>query len=305
MEKTLQIEINRYNKVCLWFIPFLPEDAEVINSGADKEHPKASLNYNFDYEKFLRNKWKFHIDIGFVVIPFAKTCVRSSFSITCAEEHLFTKEILDKITVVGLETCIEGFNQYCKEHNMPHDWKLPDLEKSAKDYSETIIRQYFTSRKSDDERNAKLQIDGLNFTPGTLTELVVNGTFMVMDEIMFYNRNFNTKANRKTISQLIAFPRYYTLKLNSVDIAKGKVQLTWEQTVYFVLCLDCTLQLLLGEQFEKLKPAIEKEGFNNENINSFIGFGSNLLNEVQKHLKSSNASISNLNQKHDWNMLIK
>ena len=304
MEPITKIECELYSSVWLWFIPYAADSAMTLITGDTAGNQKFSFNFNYDYEKPGFNQWKIHIDAGFDVKPVAKICVRSSFKARCTELNIFKTESLNELIKYAFKECLKGFNEQCKVHGLQHDWKPEIKESMITSFAETAIEQYFNSRKQGDASNSKLQTAGLKLTPGSLTNLAVKCTFMIMDEILFLNAAFDTKRNREIFNEIIPVPYYYTLKMNCLEIDKENVQLTWLHTIFYFLCMECALQMLIGDHYETLKPAVETRGLDSTNATSFISFGTKLLADLQEHLKSSGATISNLEKKYDWNNLI-
>lgn len=305
MNQSIETMITIQTSTCLWFTEYDLKEEAILTPDASLQTPKASLNLNFDYEKIDDIHWLLYLDIGFDLKPVAKICNRTSFKVNCNEETLFTNQTLIKMIPEALKNCIKEFNNCCKAAGLKSDWEPTGIEKSNESFAKTLIHQYSSSRKYDDIRNKSLMTEGLSLTPGRLTNLAVKLTFTIMDELLFLNKNFDTPHNRNQLNKQIPIPYFYTLKVKCLVLEKEKINLTWMQTVFFFLSMECALQMLIGDHYEKLISSLEVKGITNKDCDSFISYGTKLLAEMHAHLKKMGTNISNLEEKHDWNLLIR
>lgn len=304
MTKTLNININCYFKCYLWFTPYEDNNPDVIAAGATFDEPKASIGVNFDVEQPQKEQWLFYADISLSIKPYAKILTRSCFKVTCTEVILFTKEIMVPLMEAAIENAISGFNARCKAYNLKHDWDLPDLKTHAPAFADNVIKQYYNDHKPQFENNKLHKQEGLKLTMGNKTNLAVKATFMLVDEVLYENPAFNHKHNRSMFNTAMPMTMYYTLKLNCLKIDTEDIQMTWLNTVHFMLAMDCALQLLLGDHFDKLQPGIERKGLTPENQKAFISFATKMINDLNETLHTSGATIENLEVRRDWNAMM-
>ena len=163
----------------------------------------------------------------------------------------------------------------------------------------------YPDRKMDDIKNKKLNVEALTLTQGKLTYLSVMACFMIMDEILFLNKAFNRKHNLEVFSDAMPETFYYTLKLRCLKIETKKIKLTLKDTIWFCICLDCALQMLIDDHADKLMPSLLKNGLTAEKQKAFISFADGMLRDMREKWKADGARITNLEKRYDWNALIK
>jgi hypothetical protein len=172
--------------------------------------------------------------------------------------------------------------------------------------SRNILNMYYNHREKDDISNFKLMEPGQSMTIGGNTLLVVKGTFMIMDEILFRNPDFDRKHNVNAIAENnIPEPIYHTIKSNCLQLEKEIIQLTWVQTIQFYLLLDIALQMLLGEHSDTLQTALGANNFTPFRQQEFIEFGSLFYDNLNKSLKESGSTIGNFKDRKNWSDIIR
>lgn len=309
MENEIEINSNCEHSVFLWFVPYSASGVEALISGIDADHPTASFNHCFDYEITKNKKWKLHIDTGLTVLPFAEIKTRSTFELECKtgqEEHLFTPEalhLLNEINKIAFQKCVQGFNEQCTAHGLRSNWNLTPTPQHLQGFSESMASQYAV-RKEHAIKNTKLNVDGLKLTQGKLTYLTLMAPFMILDEILFVNKAFNCKHNLHVFSDAMPETCYYTLKLKCIKIKTQTLQLTLEDTTYFVICLDCALQMLMDVHADTLMPSLIENGLTAEKQQKFISFASGMIKYLREECERDEVHITNLDKRYDWNALM-
>ncbi|MEO5569753.1 MAG: hypothetical protein ABIT08_02365 [Bacteroidia bacterium] len=298
------IGIDTLRTIILFFEP-LPADHPESNLPGNRED-KATINFNFDYERLPENEWKMYIDAGIEYATVAKIKVRTVYALQCTEKDLFTDDVLIRMIEETFKNCILSLKDQCKLNHVEFDGELQLGEEVFQDLSENAISQYYDSRKKDAMNNKALLQPGLSLTVGGNTRLVVRGTFMIMDEVMFLNPLFDRAHNRQVLAEnIITDPTYYTVKYNCMEIETGPIQLSWMHTVIFYLCLDAAMQLLVSNHSETLQPVLLKNNFTEFRQEEFIRFGNDLFNSLNKSLKDSGMHITNLEDRRDWASLLR
>ena len=310
MKRTIEINSNCYRSVQLWFVPYASTDAQVITSGVSAEHPMASFNHGFDYEKSADNKWKLHIDAGLSIMPVAEIKTRSSFDLECEtgeEEHLFTTEgipLLNDINRIVFKKCVKSFNEECTAGGLESGWNFEISDEHLQGFSEGMISQYII-RKAGDLKNMRLNKQALTLTQGKLTYLMVMATFLIIDDILHLNKVFDRKHNLGVFTKVISETYYYTLKIRCMRIETETIELILKDTILFAICLDCALQMLMNDHTDKLMPSIIANGLTTEKQQAFISFADGMLKHMRERWKSDGVHITNLEKRYDWNTLIK
>ncbi len=206
---------------------------------------------------------------------------------------------------MALELAQKGFIEYCETHQIEQPLEeIQDWTECAKSIRDGMIERS-QSRFRDDELNPKGKVGLLTLTPGKLTLLLVNGTFMILDEVLHSNKAFDLAHNQEVFHDIIPESVYYTTKLNCMALEKGTIKLKFVHNIFFQICIDCALQLILDNHFEKLIPVMNERGFNEEKQQKYINYGNKFLNDLRESYKKSGATIENLQTRYDWNSMLK
>ncbi len=302
MESVKTIELKIVNKYNLHRVVY---DTADPSFGSAYEEPETNISMNFDYERRPQSEWLFHADAGYEVIPFGKVYTRTTFQITAAEHELFSVEILRPIVEEAIQIAKGSYKEFARENNFPKQGVILHMKQLTLSLVTSIITNY-KLRTIQDKNNEFLETKyGLRLTPGGNTSLIVTGTFMIMDHILYENPAFNNESNREAIMEYVPLPRYETIKLKCLEIDRQNVSLTWVETIFFFLCLDCALQLLLGEHADTLIPQMEELGMIELRRNEYVAFSSDMVKGLKTTLKEGGMTISNLEQQIDWNSLMK
>ena len=84
-----------------------------------------------------------------------------------------------------------------------------------------------------------------------------------------------------------------------------KVKLNLLESTHFILCMDCALNLLLGDHAPLLTEAIAANGMTKANEEIYIKEASEFMKGVRETLEKSQATITNLAERPDWNSLLR
>jgi hypothetical protein len=292
------VEIQVYQSNYFWF--------DVKNS-TDQMDQMDTINYNFDYEKLSGNIWRIYIDIN-LIYQSADIMVRTAFQFVDNElnwDDVFVGDMIEPMVNMALQKCYGGFIQLCKSNGIVIPDEIEIKDDMIPSISDGIINQYFNYRKIQDEEN-EYMINNIGFkcTSGNDTIIMLKSTFLVIDEFLFNNDKFNKLQNRKAFGNVVPLPRYMTLKMNCAKIDEQDVQLSFFDTVMFSECLDCALQMLLGNKASKLRAALKRGGINEEIQTAYFKLGTALFTQLKEMLSSTNSRIINLENQYNWNNLL-
>jgi len=298
-----EIEINVLHCIINWFEPLQENHLENIISNNDEN--TASITFNFDYEKISNNEWKIFLHYGIIITSVARINVRTGFYIESSEQECFETNVLSLIAENAFNNMMKEFTKQCTQYKIEFDSEISLSKENYISYSEMIINQYGI-RKIENENQTEMLKPGMNITVGGNTQLIMRGTFLILDEIMFLNPDFNREHNKGAIADIMLHePMYYTLKWKCLEIEKGPVLLTWFQTIFLYLSLDIAIQLLISEHGDKLQTMFLKQNFTPFRQQEYLKFGTAFLENVNKSLKESGATIQNLQDRCDWASIIR
>lgn len=302
MEDKIKVEAKIVKKIFLWFLPYSADDIEVMSHNGPSKF-KATMNHSFDYEQLAKEDWRIHIDICLDVLPIAKIKARTIADISCKEKHLFQLDLLTKLNTLAIETAQRGFVEQCKVHDISIDeLKFQDTSEYVKRCTPGMIEQ-FNLMQVNIANLPKYKEGGLTVTYGKKTNLMLSATFLILDEVLHKNKLFNLKRNQEVFHKLIPEPLYYTIKLNCMELAKGEIKLSFRHYAFFLICLDCAIQLLLDRHANTLMPELVKRGFTNEKQETFIAYSSKFLGDIMDKNKKEGVVIVDLEKRYNWNSL--
>ncbi|GEM_PF-4058539 len=291
-------------KIYLFFTDYIRAEIKPISINSDDE---TQLSSNFDYEMLFDGTKRVYIDIG-LNFNRVEIMFRSGFEFDGRElewSDVFTPEYILPFTAEAIDLCYEAYTEYCSEHGISLSEDIEYDPTLAEEFSQSIIERYLNYRSSDDAKNAYLLSNvGLECESGTDSILVFKCTYTILREILFSNTAFSNSRNRDAFGEVIPLPRYITIKNNCMLIEVEDVLLNFVDTVYFLQCLDCALQMLVGDKSDIVASAIASKGISNEMVQAYIKAGTKQFKQFREMLQSSNASIANLETLHDWNSLL-
>jgi len=304
-----EIEGNVVQKNFLWFEAFHPDHPEVINENYDPDNPTLLFISSFDYEKRPADKWRIYIDIGIKLMPIAKIKVRLAFEFKSkgiSWDDIFEIEVIRNMVDLTMQQCIITFKENCKESAIELPFEIPYSEEVVLQISNTLIAQYFDIRMPQDIANAYLlSKTGLECKPEIDSVILLKCTFMVLDELFYNSKQFDRKHNLEVFSDYVPEPKYFTIKMNCGEIDEHRVKLNYLDTILFYICVDCALQMLLGDKSDLLIAALEKNGFTDEIRKAFLKHGTAFFEQYQTKVRMPGVRIVNLEEMHDWNLLFR
>jgi hypothetical protein len=281
-----------------------PQESALLNSDPDKLPGK--INFMYDYETFSPEDWLFHADITIDVKSLAAVVVRTSFKLLGTAEDIFSQKVQEDIVRFAYKQAQSGFKTICQQNNLNDKLELPLVDDFLSTTIENNIHTYFDYRAEDYEDNRWLiETDGMRLTIGKNTQTVIQSTVIVIDRILYSDPAMDNEHNRTVFNEYIPLPVYHTLKPKLIKINDGAIQLSWMDTVIYFKCLDCALQLVLGKHIDTLLPKLEELGLNQPTIDYFVQEGSKLINQLHTSMKNAKMSIEALEEKHDWNSIIR
>ncbi|MGE0635100.1 MAG: hypothetical protein AB7G44_00990 [Bacteroidia bacterium] len=305
MEASKNINLEVVNSYSLHHESYEANHPLVVTDKAGGKD-SATVYFTYDYERLTNQEWLFHADVTLNYIPYGKQITRTTFNFVCSPAELFSKAIISLIIKEAIKNAITSFTTYRAHNNMPvvSPVEVPEqvISNFAADAIE-IYNKHFAQQEKDNY--ALASIPGMKLTPGGYTTLTVKGTFMILNHILYEDPVFDNEYNRNALGNYMTVEIYQTLKWKCLHIENEDVQLSWFHTVLFFLCLDCALQLLLGEHADKLTPRLEKYGMIPSIQKDYIKFSSDMLRNLKQQMKNGGMIVSNLDEQIDWNSLMR
>ena len=298
------IESNMYESLVLWFMPYTEEEKSLLTEDDDYEIKVGIFPY-FDYEIVTTDQWLVHIDIDIDFVGKAKSRVRTSYEVKCAFEHLFTHEALDLLYKNAVELCVAGFNDRYK--------KLDDTYKAL---DADVFSQYlpgfvddainrFVARKDNDALFLSYEINVMKIPKNDFFRFIITATFVIMDEVLYNNTAFDLQHNQEVLHRVIPSAHYFTVRLKCLEISEGDVKLVMSHNIAFHIFVDFAIQMLLDKHLDNLLPGVAAKGLDTEQQQKYIKFATQFLESSRKYNQEQGIEYGNLEQRYDWNAMIK
>lgn len=302
-----KINLNAAQNIVLWFEPLPENHPRSIAEGATLAELVSTSSISFDYEHLTSTKWKIHLDIGLHILPIARIAVRSSFFVDGNDTDVFSMATLLPMYELAFKNMTERFKEKCDEHTIEFNRRIKNTINEKEMFVNGIIDSYFNFRKRDEVLNQKLLAQSfLELSPGINTLIVVNWVFIILDEVLFFNDAFDHEHNQRELAtESIPQPIYHTIKHKFIELEKGNIKFNLFDSILFYLCLDIALQLIIGDNSDALLPALIEKGFTDDKQQKFIETGNDMFRNLQQTLVNSGSTISNLEERKDWNEIIK
>ena len=263
----------------------------------------------FDYEITEDNFRHIYLDLETKIVPFGAVLVRSDFKFELnggTWDDYFTYDIIYPMVKLSLKQSTDALKLKCEKAQIELNDEILVNDENTIPLCEKIINLYFNIFKPYDLANAELinQI-GLECPQGTDTFITMQGTFKVIDEIIYHNPLFNRKHNQEVLNNYIPLMKYNTLRAKCMDIIKHPVKLSCYNAILFYTCVDCAMQMLLGDKGDILATACDAKGMTWEVRTLFYKFATEMFDMVYKNSDQTQSAIAEERQIHDWNALFK
>lgn len=311
-----RIQVELFEEDILWFEQYSAENVDTEfdfepenDDEQDGAAPMMRIGSLFDYVTLPDNKWEFYSDISVKLPQVAAVMVRSQYSVYSEDfewDHLFSLENLRPIISNALMNALVEFRLLCIQNEV--DLSPEMREKDPEVTSEmiegvcgNIVDEYLSHRKRYDIANeAALKEIELRCPSSNATNITLNLTFLVMEQILFNNTRFNRRHNREIFFPVVPEMKFYSLRMKCIQIGKHEVAMTAEDVHYFLICMDCALQTVLGDKGDRVIPVLEERGANDAVQQIWFKSATDLVNVCRQSVEDS----IERKEKFDWNKMI-
>lgn len=310
------INLKLFEKTVLWYEIFSSQNPDFKTSLDELEENEiggkgaiVSLINNFDYATLPNNEWHFYSYITVHlpnVVSVTAAVQYKFFSDDFNWDQFFTVEVFKPAFVNAVENAVMLFHDFCLKNALEADAEftkegfMPD-DKLINGICEDTIDIYFNNRKLNDIANYPAQIEIQLSSPYCKeTYITLTLTFIVLSEILFFNSEFNRKHNREEFFKKVPEMKFYSLWTKCSRMAKQDVELTVMDTSLFLICVDCAMQMVLGDKADLLIPLLEQKGVTGDVQKIWFKSSTALFNAFCKN----GTDPLNGEEKIDWNKLI-
>lgn len=268
---------------------------------------EMTITCNFDYYNRFDGTWRIFFDTGFVYKE-AEMLFRNGIEFpdeTLTWDRLFNQELITRLINNSVEIALEYFKDKCDRNNIEIPGNLSINEATITNFVNETLHKYNTYRKKDDEANEKLMRNSIEIGKNDTVLMLINTPFFILNEVLLTNPSFNCKHNREAIEEKIPFPKYLTLYLACKEINDEElIGLNFLEMVYYLICLDCALQLLVGDKSDILIARLAENGMDETQSKQFLSSGGQFFKSFRDQLANQNIVFNDLYNLADWNKLI-
>ena len=310
------IKVELIEKNTLWFEKYSPEnldteiDFEMMEEESLEAVPIMKVGNLFDYATLPEHQWEFYSDISVKLPHLAAVMIRSQYKIYSEDfewDHFFVVENVKPILTNAINNALFEFRHICLQNSVAltpemsrEDPIVPD--ETIEKVCENMVDQYLTLRKPFDMANSEalteIELKCPSLGPA---EVTLNLTFLVMEQILFNNRRFNRIHNREVFFGIVPEMKFYSLRMKSVQIGEHNVDLTVMDVHYFLICMDCALQMVLGDKADLLIPILEERGATDEVQKMWFKSATDLIHACRESVEDS----IERKEKFDWIKMIR
>jgi len=310
------INIELFEKNTLWFEKYSQEnldteiDIEINESGENVDPgPQFKICCLFDYATLPDKRWEFYCDV-FVKLPHvAVVMIRSQYKVFSDNfewDSLFVVENMKLILTNSIYNALFEFKDICVANSIALTpeiiEKKPEVPNEMIDLvCENVVDEYFTHRKPNDiVNNLALKEIELRCPMSEQVNITLNLTFLVMEQVLFNNLRFKRRENQDVFFKIVPEVKFYTLRMKCIQIGQHEVELTVMDLHFLLICMDCAIQMVLGDKGDLLIPVLEERGVTNEIQTAWFKSATELLHAT----RDSVADSMERNEKFEWNKMI-
>ena len=263
----------------LWKQTFTPEDPdpeifldpEMIDDGKSFE-----ISSTFDYDLSDKDYVLLFCDITIRLPRIAIQAVRCSFKVNLTDfTDMFILENLRHPVSLTIFYAFDALKDICDEANLPFPSELdPDYpnvdDATLNAICNDMINIFRHHRAPFDMENKELMLHyGLTFTTGWEMKNLLILTFSVIEELIHTNTAYNRLHNRKVFFNEVPEMRYNSLRLKCEKIREQDIDLTDLESIFFLKCVGCTVNILLSDKGDRLQSILKEWGANAEVLKYF------------------------------------
>ena len=283
----------------------------LIRSDTGQDDNKiTNFKLNFDYETIITTQKSylyFYIEIEADIATLQTRSVFEYEKKNDSSEHIFDMEyILPSLSLAfkeAREVMIQKCGHYAEREGFLPEMSADRLEAMAK----VIVSEYNDLRKEEDMLNAlALNTLLLDCTFDHPYAMVFETACIILDNVLYINPDMNKEHNREVFFSRVPFQKYVNLKHKCYAIGTENISLSLFESVFFFICLDCALQVLMGDKSEEIIRSIEvSDEFGAEYRNLFIKYGSDMLVQMKNAVREGGFILPDLEQDYNWISRIK
>lgn len=264
----------------LWYEVYTPTYPDFRSSGEQiqqdatpGEGQVVAIANNFDYAELPNHKWQvyYYITLYLPDVISHTTAIKYEFEMEDFEwEDFFDAATVRSSLALAIQTAIQHLQARAKMDELPVNTEIMQAGYKTEDslidrMCQDMEDHYYNVMRPFDLKNYRAMREiHLARKHGTQSYTSLKLTFAVLAEILFYNESFNCKHNREVFFKEVPEMKFYTLWLKCEEMAKGDIEMNGMETSYFLTCVECALQVMVGEKADRLIPLLTERKFTKE-----------------------------------------
>lgn len=268
----------------------------------ESEREPASFNFSFDYEPKNGNHWKFMIDLEIIIENLASMLHRSEFEVEGSFDEMLLTDTTDPMIRKALQHATACYHELCRMSGLEHITQLGFDENMVSKMSETLVEQLPLRQKTREANQLLHEQEGGHFTGGSKTSLLIQGTFVVMDQLLLLHQNVDQDHNRQVLVDMIGLDlsRYNTLKIECNQITHQPVSLSFFQMIYLFLLVDAAAHVLVSDLYSVIKDGLDEHGLTEAKTKDYLHVATEIRQQLNKQMAESHTTVDLLSKPYDW-----
>lgn len=266
---------------------------------------EEAVDYGVSYdEEYGKNgEITFHLDTVIRIEDVLEVMVRNSYLMQCSFKEIFTTEVLEPLIGHNLDLASGEITQNVKKNNIDFDLKMIEANYNTTQEVTKILIEGVTSKESFDVKDENYYKEVITYKNPAEVQTLGVPSLNIMNQLFFLNNNFDNKRNREIFNNYFSLSNYITLEFLLPKSDKGPISLNSNQYILFLIILDCTCQLLVGDHAEEFYEGLKKVGINAERRKIFMKSAQQILKIEKEHFKETNSVVTPLETRYDWNKI--
>jgi hypothetical protein len=271
---------------------------------ADKPPRIDTINYGISYDLEFEQDGTIllHLDTIMMIENLLDLSLRVSYRMKCSLEETFTKEVMEPLA----GHCIELLKN---EVMVNEDERVKKIDLRHIEDSYYVIEK-LTTVFVEGEVAGGLRHEGPEmFEPSLLIEkpgifgLLTATIVSVMDQLLFTNKNFDNQKNRNALNSIVSINQYITVKHHMVMVDAGPVTFNFRQHLTFLMLLDCTCQMLVGDHDYEFFKGLELVNVDAEARKLYLKTAQSFYKDTLDNFKKNNITVTFLEKTRNWNQV--
>ena len=273
----------------------------------DKSPSEFQFITGSDIDFIEENVFLFHLDFKMGLERFFYIHMRTVFRMEIESKNVFRFYPQKDMIMTTFDYVKDAIAQYHEEvgkkFNPVNFDQIPEY--FWDDYIRKLYRDNIhTGIEGDGDTDSSWRKIYYTFQQDYASSLLIKGTMLVIDEILFNNPAFNRKENQLRLHQIIPPNYYLTLRgdLNKLD--QGPVGINFKKYIFLIVAIECVCHILTTDHLDYMEERLDSMNFGEEYRKEYIRIAEPFARDSKANIKSGGLTIGNWENVYDWDKLI-